>query len=277
MKKIVNKLKQNAKIITAFVLGAILTGGTVYAATVLPSSQVGYNNSTSGLAATDVQGALDELNTKASTWINPLENYKMNKNKNIIASSSGIKLIRNGHVYEIKSNNFNVEKDHIQQVFSDVSCNVRSDSRVYCSASDFNCYVRSDGSVACTDLSDSTGCHVSPDLSTSCTESYIEKSIFGGIAVNGAKTMLATKEGITLTRRNGAIYHISTNNYNVEKDHIQQIFSDVSCTTYSDRVRCIASDAGCDVTTSGSVLCDGFSGVQDRGCYVYSDGQVTCM
>ena len=65
MKKIVNKLKQNAKIITAFVLGAILTGGTVYAATVLPSSQVGYDNSASGLAATDVQGALDELYTRA--------------------------------------------------------------------------------------------------------------------------------------------------------------------------------------------------------------------
>ena len=69
MKKIVNKLKQNAKIITAFVLGAILTGGTVYAATVLPSSQVGYDNSASGLAATDVQGALDELYTRANTWI----------------------------------------------------------------------------------------------------------------------------------------------------------------------------------------------------------------
>ena len=66
MKKIGNKIKQNAKVITAFVLGAILTGGTVYAATVLPSSQVGYDNSTSGLAATDVQGALDELYVKAN-------------------------------------------------------------------------------------------------------------------------------------------------------------------------------------------------------------------
>ena len=66
MKKIVNKLKQNAKAIAAFLLGIALTGGTVYAATVLPSSQVGYDNSTSGLAATDVQGALDELYAKAS-------------------------------------------------------------------------------------------------------------------------------------------------------------------------------------------------------------------
>ena len=75
MKKIVNKLKQNAKIITAFVLGAILTGGTVYAATVLPSSQVGYDNSASGLAATDVQGALDELYTRANTWIDASKDY----------------------------------------------------------------------------------------------------------------------------------------------------------------------------------------------------------
>ena len=75
MKKIVNKLKQNTKIITAFVLGVILTGGTVYAATVLPSSQVGYDNSTSGLTATDVQGALDELYTRANTWINPNNNF----------------------------------------------------------------------------------------------------------------------------------------------------------------------------------------------------------
>lgn len=66
MKKIVNKIKQNAKAIAAFLLGIALTGGTVYAATVLPSSQVGYDNSTSGLAATDVQGALDELYTKAN-------------------------------------------------------------------------------------------------------------------------------------------------------------------------------------------------------------------
>lgn len=65
MKKIVNKLKQNAKAIAAFVLGIVLAGGTVYAATVLPSSQVGYDNSASGLAATDVQGALDELYEKS--------------------------------------------------------------------------------------------------------------------------------------------------------------------------------------------------------------------
>lgn len=81
MKKIGNKIKQNAKIITAFVLGAILTGGTVYAATVLPSSQVGYDNSTSGLAATDVQGALDELHTRVNTWVDPSGAYMQDFDK----------------------------------------------------------------------------------------------------------------------------------------------------------------------------------------------------
>ena len=71
MKKIGNKIKQNAKAIAAFLLGIALTGGTVYAATILPSSQVGYDNSTSGLAATDVQGALDELYEKSERYCKP--------------------------------------------------------------------------------------------------------------------------------------------------------------------------------------------------------------
>lgn len=90
MKKIVNKLKQNAKIITAFVLGAILTGGTVYAATVLPSSQVGYDNSASGLAATDVQGALDELYTRANTWIDASKDYSSSHLKINLVSTEQI-------------------------------------------------------------------------------------------------------------------------------------------------------------------------------------------
>ncbi len=66
MKKIGKFIKSNTKLLVGIILGAAVSGGAVYAATVLPSSQVGYDNSTSGLAATDVQGALDELYTKAN-------------------------------------------------------------------------------------------------------------------------------------------------------------------------------------------------------------------
>lgn len=75
MKKIGKFIKSNTKLLVGIILGASVSGGAVYAATVLPSSQVGYDNSTSSLTATDVQGALDELNTKANTWIDASKDY----------------------------------------------------------------------------------------------------------------------------------------------------------------------------------------------------------
>lgn len=102
MKKIVNKIKQNAKVITAFVLGAILTGGTVYAATVLPSSQVGYNNSASGLAATDVQGALDELYARSNIkTIALMQDFDKSSLPNT-GDTAKVVDVRDGNVYTVK-------------------------------------------------------------------------------------------------------------------------------------------------------------------------------
>ena len=45
-----------------FITGIIVFGGvSVIAATYFPSNQVTYENGTSGMQATDVQGAIDEL------------------------------------------------------------------------------------------------------------------------------------------------------------------------------------------------------------------------
>ena len=100
MKKIGNKIKQNAKAIAAFLLGMALTGGTVYAATVLPSSQVGYNNSTSGLAATDVQGALDELYQKTRN-LYPMQGFDKSM---LSATGASAKVYdkRDGNIYTVK-------------------------------------------------------------------------------------------------------------------------------------------------------------------------------
>lgn len=78
MKKIKEIFKNNLKIVIAFILGIIISGTTVYAATILyNANQVGFDNSDTSLSSTDVQGALDELYTKANTWIDP--------NKEIVA------------------------------------------------------------------------------------------------------------------------------------------------------------------------------------------------
>ena len=67
MKKIKEIIKNNIKIVIAFILGGVVFGTLgVYAATTLLSQSVYYNNTNSGATSTNVQGALDELYTRAS-------------------------------------------------------------------------------------------------------------------------------------------------------------------------------------------------------------------
>ena len=88
--------------------------------------------------------------------------------KRMTATSEGITIIRNGTSYLIKRNNWSVEKNHIQQIFSDISCDVNS-SRVRCNASDFYCYVNSDGYVSCDDYSTNESCRVNSFGSVDCS------------------------------------------------------------------------------------------------------------
>lgn len=63
-----NFIKKNYKLVIGFIIGGIVFGGIgVYAVT---TKEVAYNNKTSGLTSTNMQGAIDELNTKATTKIN---------------------------------------------------------------------------------------------------------------------------------------------------------------------------------------------------------------
>lgn len=68
MGKIKKFLLNNIKVIAAFVLGLVIAASTGYAATILfASGQVSYDNSSSGSSSTNVQDALDELYTAASS------------------------------------------------------------------------------------------------------------------------------------------------------------------------------------------------------------------
>ena len=155
------------KVLAAFFLGSTLTGSAVYAATILfNADQVGFDNTNTSLSSTNVQGALDELYTRANTWIDP-STIQTNYNGKVFASSKGIIIGRKGQTHSIRINNWSAEKDHIQQIFSDTSCGVEAD-RVYCNASDLGCFVYSDGSVGCGDGSGYMNCSVSSDDSVHC-------------------------------------------------------------------------------------------------------------
>ena len=64
MKKIFKFIKNNYKLFIGLIIGGILSGTSVYAANTIYSKNVTYDNSNSGLEATNVQDALDETYSK---------------------------------------------------------------------------------------------------------------------------------------------------------------------------------------------------------------------
>ncbi len=58
-------IKRNYKLIVGIIIGAILAGTTVYAATIISSINVGYSNESSKLVADNVQEAIDEVYDKS--------------------------------------------------------------------------------------------------------------------------------------------------------------------------------------------------------------------
>ena len=159
MGKIVKNLKKNYKIFIGIIIGAVIFGSIgVYAATVISASSVSYSDNAS-LGATNVQDAIDKLYAKADNQYFDLATAKANTTGKVFASKKGVCFSKNKTVYCFKINNWDVEKTHIQEVFSDVSCRVNS-SDVNCNASDFGCFVDSNGNVRCGDYSDNSLCYV---------------------------------------------------------------------------------------------------------------------
>ena len=68
MKKLSKFIKNNIKVLVAFILGVLVSGIGVYAVTVA-SSSVSYSNATSGSTSTTVKEALDELYDTAKKCI----------------------------------------------------------------------------------------------------------------------------------------------------------------------------------------------------------------
>ena len=164
--KLRNFIKNNLKIVIAFTLGLLVAGTGVYAAGVIASKEITYEDNTS-IGATNVQDAIDKLYAKADNQYFDLATAKANTTGKVFASKKGVCISRNKTVYCFKINNYDIEKDHVQQVFSDVSCNVHS-SYVDCNASDFDCGVGSNGNVYCYDNSDDSRCNVNASGDVRC-------------------------------------------------------------------------------------------------------------
>ena len=67
MKKVKKLTKGNFKLVIGIIVGMVIAGTTVYAATIISGNDVSYSNTTSGLKSTTVQEAIDEIYEKSKT------------------------------------------------------------------------------------------------------------------------------------------------------------------------------------------------------------------
>ncbi len=168
MKKVKKIFKNNIKLVLGIIIGLVIAGGS-FAVYAITATNITYTDNYS-IGATTVQGAIDKLYEKAKNAGDEYFDFataKANTTGKVFASKKGVCIARNKTVYCFKAKNWSVEKKHIKQVFSDVSCGVYS-SAVDCYASDFYCSVSSNGGVFCDDRSDYSYCTVESDGSVDC-------------------------------------------------------------------------------------------------------------
>ena len=107
-------IKNNSKLLLGIIIGIAISGTGVYATILYASSDVGYDNTGSGMSATNVQDALDELYTKSQNVVvdaNSIDfnTVRINTGKTILASRKGVCINRNDILNCFKINNWNIE------------------------------------------------------------------------------------------------------------------------------------------------------------------------
>lgn len=173
-----NFIKNNLNLVFAFIIGALIAGTSAYAARELYSSDVGYDNTNSGLSATNVQEALEEINDRADfhffnpAYLGDFSVLKFNSSKTIMASKYllCIDIYNSKHsVACFRNNNYVRETDHIQDVFSSGTCTwSNDDQRIDCNDSKFLCTLLASGYVSCTYKTNNTWCSVYAGNTCNC-------------------------------------------------------------------------------------------------------------
>ena len=185
MKGIQKFIKTNIKILLGIIIGVLISGSVVFAATIaIDAAQVTYNNSNTSLTSTNIKDVLDELYTKGNSSYYLLKKYESlsgtpkyygYKEKNTPTTESptttptcttvygglyedgqyGLCIKKDGKQHCFRYKNWLVEKEHIKEVFSEKECKYNYEYEQYivrCTTNQWNCYVASDGALFCVDF-----------------------------------------------------------------------------------------------------------------------------
>lgn len=192
MKKVKNLFKNSkTKFILGLILGIILTGGGVYAATIGNSKDVYYDNATSNLSSTNVQDALDELydkiNNKLTTYAlgTPTINSPVDFQEVIASSGSNVFvkkqgsqlsvcLYYNNRLFCMKNGTENWETNKAMlntTTFPGTTCpSPTSSSSASCYDDSFECEAYTNGDVYCYDPHAGLFCGVRADGRVECNK-----------------------------------------------------------------------------------------------------------
>ncbi len=206
-----NKLRKNYKFILGMIFGIVISASSVYAATVLTSKEVSYDNTNSKLSSTNVKDAIDEVNEKATTKLEEAEKscpdgYECNKipllkyfafirgdftaeqikSENITDFSSITKhsfamfdedgkingvCINDGNLFCLKTSDYDNSVSKLKEHFGESSCSI-SENRFTCDSNqDFYCDAW-DGGVECSEMVTYSRCTAYDSGSFNCDGAY---------------------------------------------------------------------------------------------------------
>ena len=258
------------------IIGAIIFGSVgVYATYSFASSEVTYTENNQ----TTVKSALDDLYTRANTWINPAS---MTNSKSI--TSNGTYDITNYKNVSVSVANTNTETYNATTRNSKIDMGATNTYRYVNTSS-----VPNANSATYTPSSNGTAL----DMGATNTYRYVNTSTVYNLGYNTAKTTRVTGDGVTSVGfskntkntvfangsglciiRNFKISCFRINNYSSEKTHIQTVFSDGSCSSDSESVHCLGSDFDCNLGTGGGIRCKDLS--NNSECFVNASSTISC-
>lgn len=239
-------IKNNSKLIIGLIIGMVLSGTTVYAATQIMASEVLYDNTTSGLTSTNVQDAVDELTTRANTL-----------NNTLTSTQSSLQTCEGN--LSTKTTDYNTCSSSLTTAQGDLqTCQTALSQPPTDSAwvSKYNTLSGTPKKYA----------YEKPTTSSTANADSLNKTVYAG---------LYSDDGLGVCAKIGGTQHcFRSNNWIAEKQHLIDVFGSSNCSVISIRVGCNASDFYCSVSSDGRAYCrdDGTS----ANCDVYGDGRVSC-
>ena len=272
-------IKNNIKLFIGIIIGILLCGGTIYAANSFNANEIPYTSN----GQSTVEGAINDLYTRANTWLNP-------------ATMTASKSITSNGTYDItnyKSASVNVPNTNTT-TYTPTSRSASLDM----GATNTYRYVNTNSvpntnSATYTPSSNGTAL----DMGATNTYRYVNTSTvynsgvsagesnikatwidpnfiaFGSLATNTRKTVLASSVGVCI-KKNNKVNCFKKSNFSSETSHIRSVFSGASCEVYSNLVDCTASDFRCWTRSSdGAVSC--LDKVDNSGCAV-GGSSVSC-